>query len=120
MMANAAGPIMAIYLLAMRMDKKDFIGTTAWFFFILNLSKTPFSGNLDLINADTLTTNLVLVPVILAGGGVGVPGGPPDSPASLRRARRGAGRGHGGLPAGEGALGVTPAEAPSRSRAEDQ
>ncbi len=72
MMANAAGPIIVIYMLAMGMKKKEIIGTQAWFFWILNLSKTPFSHNLDLINGQTLLTGLVLVPAILAGGALGI------------------------------------------------
>ena len=41
MIGNAAGPIMALYLLSMRLPKNVFIGTGAWFFFIVNLSKVP-------------------------------------------------------------------------------
>ncbi len=42
MIGNAAGPIMSIYLLAMGYKKNDFMGTSAWFFLILNLIKVPF------------------------------------------------------------------------------
>jgi uncharacterized membrane protein YfcA len=72
MMANAAGPVMVVYMLAMKMEKKHLIGTTAWFFWILNLSKIPFSGNLDLINAQSLMTDLFFLPCILAGGIAGI------------------------------------------------
>jgi uncharacterized membrane protein YfcA len=72
MMANAAGPVMVVYMLAMKMEKKHLIGTTAWFFWILNLSKTPFSGHLDLINAQSLMTDLVFLPFIIAGGVAGI------------------------------------------------
>ena len=34
MMANAAGPIMVIYLLAMRLPKTEFIGTAVWIHYI--------------------------------------------------------------------------------------
>ena len=37
MVANAAGPVMTIYLLAMDLPKLTFIGTTAWYFFVINL-----------------------------------------------------------------------------------
>jgi len=67
MAANAAGPIMVIYLLAMRLPKYIFMGTAAWYFFILNLFKVPFSYNLGLINADSLPISLVLAPVAVAG-----------------------------------------------------
>ncbi|MGD9160620.1 MAG: sulfite exporter TauE/SafE family protein [Desulfobacteraceae bacterium] len=72
MMANAAGPVMVIYLLAMRLPKESFIGTSAWFFWIINLSKLPFSHRLDLINLQSFQTNLVLLPCIVAGGIVGI------------------------------------------------
>jgi uncharacterized membrane protein YfcA len=72
MMANAAGPIMAVYLLAMRFDKRQFIGTQAWFFWIVNLSKLPLSGRLGLVTAQTLHANLLVLPAILAGAGLGI------------------------------------------------
>lgn len=34
MIGNAAGPIFAVYLLAVNLDKKHYLGTTAWFFLI--------------------------------------------------------------------------------------
>lgn len=72
MMANAAGPVMVIYLLAMRLPKESFIGTSAWFFWLINLLKLPFSHRLDLINLQSLQTNLVLFPCIVIGGIVGI------------------------------------------------
>ncbi len=36
MMANAAGPVMTVYLLAMKLPKIEFVGTSAWFFFVVN------------------------------------------------------------------------------------
>ena len=68
MLANAAGPIMAIYLLAMRLDKKEFLGTGAWYFFIMNIVKLPFSHHLELITAESLLTNLAMIPLIILGG----------------------------------------------------
>ena len=67
MVANAAGPIMIIYLLAMRLPKYIFMGTAAWYFFILNLFKVPFSYSLGLINFDSLQISLLLAPVAVAG-----------------------------------------------------
>jgi len=72
MLANAAGPIMVIYLLAMRLDKEEFIGTAACFFLLLNLSKIPFSSKLDLITPASLMTNLAVAPLIVLGGVLGV------------------------------------------------
>jgi len=72
MMAHAAGPVMAIYLLSMRMPKKKFVGTTAWFFFVINWLKVPFSARLDLITVETLKLDLCLFPLIFLGAVAGV------------------------------------------------
>lgn len=67
MLANAAGPVMAIYLLACRLPKMAFVGTAAWFFFAVNVTKIPFSANLGLINASSLTLNLFVAPAVIGG-----------------------------------------------------
>ncbi len=67
MVANAAGSIMNLYLLTMRMPKVVFMGTAAWFFFIINLFKVPFSYSLGLINQESLPISLLLAPVAIAG-----------------------------------------------------
>lgn len=50
MVSNAAGPVMTIYMTAHKLPKKEMIGTLAWFFFILNLSKMPIYICLTLMN----------------------------------------------------------------------
>ncbi len=72
MMANAAGPIMMLYLLAMDLPKQEFIGTGAWYFFIVNCFKVPFSWNLGLIHHDSLLLNLWLLPATVAGAAMGI------------------------------------------------
>jgi uncharacterized membrane protein YfcA len=67
MVANAAGPVMTIYLLACRLPKFEFVGTAAWFFFAINLLKVPFSASLGLINSTSLTLNLWLAPGVIGG-----------------------------------------------------
>lgn len=42
MIGNLAGSVMAVYLLSMRLPKNSYIGTTAWFFLVVNLFKVPF------------------------------------------------------------------------------
>ena len=71
MMANAAGAITAFYFLARKMDKMTFVGTAAWFFLIVNLSKVPFSIQLGLISRDSLQLDLLLLPAVVVGGIVG-------------------------------------------------
>jgi uncharacterized membrane protein YfcA len=67
MVANAAGPIMVIYLLAARLPKIEFIGTAAWYFFVLNLFKVPFSVQRGLINMHSLPIDAILAPACIAG-----------------------------------------------------
>lgn len=80
MVANAAGPVTMIYLLSMRLPKKEFIGTSAWYFFILNWLKVPFSINLGLITAPSLGFDAVLAPAVVAGaiGGLFLAKGVPE------------------------------------------
>jgi hypothetical protein len=72
MMANAAGPVMIIYLLAMRLPKFAFVGTAAWFFFIVNWLKVPFHANLDTMTLETAKLDLMMLPAIAAGAVVGI------------------------------------------------
>jgi len=72
MMANAAGPVMVVYLLAMRLPKLAFIGTSAWFFFAVNWIKVPFSTNLNLITSDSIKLNLLMLPLIVVGSLAGI------------------------------------------------
>ncbi|MFH1369806.1 MAG: sulfite exporter TauE/SafE family protein [Planctomycetota bacterium] len=72
MMANAAGPVMIVYLLAMRLPKIEFVGTSAWFFFIVNWLKVPFSAQLGLITPESIKFNLCMLPFIVAGAILGI------------------------------------------------
>jgi uncharacterized protein len=67
MLANAAGPIFGLYALSVGLPKFEIVGTSAWFFFILNSFKIPFSFGLGLIHGQTLLFNLMMSPVILMG-----------------------------------------------------
>ncbi len=71
LIANAAGPLMAIYLLAMRLPKMEFMGTGAVFFMILNWFKVPFMVDLGLITTDSIQFNLLLAPAVIVGAVVG-------------------------------------------------
>ncbi|MEZ4987676.1 MAG: sulfite exporter TauE/SafE family protein [Saprospiraceae bacterium] len=42
MVGNAAGPVMSLYLLAAQLPKLAFLGTSAWFFLLMNWVKLPF------------------------------------------------------------------------------
>jgi|APSaa5957512622_1039677.scaffolds.fasta_scaffold34624_1 hypothetical protein len=72
MMMNAAGPLMLVYFLSLRMEKNRFIGTMAWYFLVLNVLKVPLSMYLGFITADSFLFNLKLAPAILLGGLFGI------------------------------------------------
>lgn len=65
--ANAAGPIMTLYLLSVRLPKYAFIGTGAWFFLLMNCFKVPFMVDLGLIHFSSLQTSLALASAAIAG-----------------------------------------------------
>jgi uncharacterized membrane protein YfcA len=67
MLANAAGPVMTVYLLAQRLEKKEHLGVFCRFFLFINLFKLPFSGSLGLVTGPSLMTNLILLPGVIAG-----------------------------------------------------
>lgn len=66
-LANAAGPVYSIYALVHKMPKMTFLGIGARFFLLVNLFKIPFLGQQDLINAESLRLNLLLLPALLIG-----------------------------------------------------
>ena len=72
MMANAAGPVMVLYLLSMHFPKQKFIGTAAWFFFIVNWIKVPLMTNLDMITAASLKIDLMVFPAVVLGALTGI------------------------------------------------
>ncbi|MDP4510226.1 sulfite exporter TauE/SafE family protein [Nonomuraea sp. G32] len=71
MTANAAGPVMTMYLLMAGLPVLGLLGTGAWFFFLVNLAKVPFSAGLELIDGATVLLDLALVPPLLVGAAVG-------------------------------------------------
>jgi uncharacterized membrane protein YfcA len=72
MVANAAGPLMGIYLLQQGLPKKNFVGTRSWYFLVLNLFKLPFSTHLGFVTASSLKINFFALPLIVIGALVGV------------------------------------------------
>ncbi len=73
MVGNLAGPVMALYLLSMRLPKNQFIGTAAWFFLSINLLKIPFHVFVwHTMTWDTFLINLMLIPAIAIGAVFGV------------------------------------------------
>ena len=73
MIGNAAGPVMSVYLLSMRKEKMEYIGINAWFFLVVNLLKVPLQACVwKNITWDSLSLNLLMLPVIGVGAVIGV------------------------------------------------
>jgi uncharacterized membrane protein YfcA len=72
MVANSAGAIMTVYLLLSGVAVLEFLGTGAWFFFIVNLLKLPFSIGLGLVRTTSLTLDLALLPGLAVGALLGL------------------------------------------------
>ena len=72
MIGNAAGPIFGIYLLALGFKKNNYIGTNAWFFFIVNLTKLPLQIFVwHNISIRSMIMTVVVLPVIILGAILG-------------------------------------------------
>jgi uncharacterized membrane protein YfcA len=71
MVANAGGPVLSLYLISAGFRKLGFLGTSAWFFLIVNTSKVPFSVGLGLIDRRSLLLDAVLALFVLPGAFIG-------------------------------------------------
>lgn len=71
MVANAGGPVMSMYLLSAGFRKLGFLGTSAFFFLIVNVSKVPFSAGLGLIDGHSLLLDAALVVFVIPGAVLG-------------------------------------------------
>ncbi|MEU6511183.1 sulfite exporter TauE/SafE family protein [Streptomyces sp. NPDC046942] len=67
MVANAGGPVMSMYLLSAGFRKLGFLGTSAFFFLIVNVSKVPFSAGLGLIDGRSLLLDAALAVFVVPG-----------------------------------------------------
>ena len=73
MIGNAAGPVMALYLLSMRLPKNIYIGTGAWFFFIVNVSKVPLHiFSWETITLQSFMLDIMMIPAISLGAVLGI------------------------------------------------
>ncbi|MEI6274536.1 MAG: sulfite exporter TauE/SafE family protein [Prolixibacteraceae bacterium] len=73
MIGNVAGPVFAIYLLALHLPKKNYIGTTAWFFAIINMSKLPLQYFVwHNITGKMLFIDFLAIPFVMLGAYIGI------------------------------------------------
>jgi uncharacterized membrane protein YfcA len=66
MVANAAGPVAALYFIASGLPKYAYIGTSAWLFLLVNVIKVPFMMDLGIINFDSLGFSASFMPYAIA------------------------------------------------------
>jgi hypothetical protein len=73
MIGNSAGPVFTLYFLAMRLTKKEFIGTGAWLYFIMNTGKLPLQIIVwKNITLTSLIPGLVSIPFLALGIFLGI------------------------------------------------
>lgn len=72
MIGNAAGGVMAIYLLVKGLPKTEFVGTGAWFFLTVNVIKLPLYMSLGIMTGESLLFNAKLIIFIIIGALLGV------------------------------------------------
>lgn len=74
MIGNAAGPILSLFLLAKKIPKQLFLGTSAMIFLLLNSLKLPLHiFYWKTLNPQSLKMDLVCIPFILLGAAAGKP-----------------------------------------------
>lgn len=69
--AHAAGPIVSLFVFSQDLGKTLFVGTVAWTFTLINLTKLPFYVAVNLIDLSVLRFDVLLVPLIPAGSWLG-------------------------------------------------
>ena len=69
--AHAAGPIVSLFVFSKDLGKTMFVGTVAWAFTLINLTKLPFYVAVDLVDFSVLRFDLFLVPLIPVGSYLG-------------------------------------------------
>jgi uncharacterized membrane protein YfcA len=70
-LAHAAGPIIAMYLLPMRLERRLFVGTSALYFFLLNSAKLPAYYASGMFAQAELAFTLRFAPLVLFGAAIG-------------------------------------------------
>lgn len=71
MAANAGGPVTTMYFIASRFPVTTFLGTSAWFFFLVNVVKLPFSLALGIVTPQFVLIDVALAPVVLLSAWAG-------------------------------------------------
>ena len=64
---NAAGPIVSLYFLLLKLNKHTFAGTAALFFLIVNLIKLPLYYSIGIFKSEYMLSVLVTIPIVFVG-----------------------------------------------------
>lgn len=67
MVANAAGPLISLFLLEQKLTKESYVSTRAWSFFIINLVKLPMYLGLGLLSQESLIISSYALPGLMVG-----------------------------------------------------
>ncbi|WP_394213266.1 sulfite exporter TauE/SafE family protein [Enterovibrio calviensis] len=70
-LANAAGPLMGLFLLEQKMEKHAYVATRVWAFLTLNILKMVGLISLGLVNMETLEASAVGLPALFVGMFIG-------------------------------------------------
>jgi len=71
MVANAAGPLFSLFLLEQKLEKKTYVSTRAWAFFIINILKLPLYMSIGLLSVESAETSLYALPGLALGSYIG-------------------------------------------------
>ncbi|MDT8399041.1 MAG: sulfite exporter TauE/SafE family protein [Pseudomonadales bacterium] len=64
---NAAGPILSLYFLLLKLDKKTFVGTGTIFYLCVNLTKIPIFITMEVFQLKYLLSVLLTAPLVFVG-----------------------------------------------------
>lgn len=69
--ANAAGPILSLFLVEQKLSKESYVSTRAWAFMMINVLKLLTLYPLGLVNWDTVKISALCLPGLLVGSVIG-------------------------------------------------
>ena len=64
--ANAAAPVMNMYLLTKKLPKEQFVATGAWFFLVVNVAKLPIYSAHHFFSRSSLLFDATMIPAVVA------------------------------------------------------
>ena len=70
-MANAAGPIVSLFLMEQKLSKEAYMSTRAWCILLINLAKFPPLIMLGLMNKETILFSVYCLPGMVIGAFMG-------------------------------------------------